>query len=200
MAGFNIHLAVAKRYVEIHDIEDAESFYLGSVSPDFTDDKNATHYSNVDKRDSNDLVKYLFNKVNLEKYLEENAVESDYEKGVFLHLVTDFLFFNTLLDKEYLTKTSYDEFRKDLYYSYDITNEHIYDVYGIDYDDYSFGEKLKKNVAQSKSNVKTCDGKRTNILPNEEIENFVERVSKTRIDEYLEKIRTKGAISLLKNV
>lgn len=200
MAGFNIHLAVAKRYVELYDIEDTEAFYWGSVSPDFTDDKNTTHYSNVEGRDRNDLVKFLFNKVNLEKYLEENAVESDYDKGVFLHLVTDFLFFNTLLDKEYLSKTSYEEFRKDLYYSYDITNAHIYDVYGIDYDDYSFGEKLKEDVAKSRRNVRSFEGKNVNILPPEAIENFIERVAKTKIDEYLEKVFTEGAKSLLKNV
>lgn len=52
MPSFNIHLAVAKRYLDKHnDIKNTLDFYKGSIAPDLTNDKYKTHYT-VPRSDS----------------------------------------------------------------------------------------------------------------------------------------------------
>ena len=85
--------------------------------------KDESHYNLKNRRSS--LESYLKNKVNLRKFLEENKVDSDYQQGVFLHLFTDYEFFTSFFDKDYIRNVSYDDFCKDLYYSYDQTNEYL---------------------------------------------------------------------------
>lgn len=68
MAGFSIHLAVAKRYCKKNNILNISDFFKGTVDPDLVEDKDITHYTG--KRDTNYLADYLKNKINLYKYLK----------------------------------------------------------------------------------------------------------------------------------
>ncbi len=95
MPSFNIHLAVAVRYSEKNNIENKEAFFRGSIDPDLVKDKAISHYTGM--RDKNYLRQYVFEKVRLNEFLKENKVETDYEKGVFLHLATDFIFYQEFL-------------------------------------------------------------------------------------------------------
>lgn len=87
---------------------------------------------------------HLKSKVNLRKFLEENKVASDYEQGVFLHLLTDYEFFTNFFDKNYIRNVSYDDFCKDLYYSYDQINEYLEKKYYLNY--YDFEVFLKQTL------------------------------------------------------
>lgn len=184
MPGFNIHLSVAKRYAEKHnEIKNLDDFYKGVLAPDLVEDKKVSHYTVL--QDKNNLVKHLENKVNLENYLKSNCVKSDYEKGVFLHLITDYLFFTKFFEKEYLKNVSYNKFLNDLYYSYDETNEYLVKKYGIDYN--SISSKVTDNVNKNKVSIKVSTGNK-NILDISNLDKFIEEVSDVSLKEYENKI------------
>lgn len=124
MPGFQIHIAIGKRYIDkYNEIQNVEEFLDGVIAPDFVEDKSKSHYTV--KTPKENLKRYLASKVNLETFLQENKVESDYEKGVFLHLLTDKLFFTEFFPDEYIKNVDYITFCKDLYTSYDETNHYL---------------------------------------------------------------------------
>lgn len=185
MASFNIHLAVGKRYIEkTKKINDENEFYKGIIAPDLVSDKKISHYTGV--HDKNDLLNYLSQKVQLNEYLKNVSINSDYQKGVFLHLITDYLFFNKFFDYAYLSKISYSEFCKDLYYSYAISNEYLEEKYEIDYTE--FLNQIKNNIEKDKKEKNTSDEIRINILPFDDLDNFIEYVSNINLEEYKNKI------------
>lgn len=99
MPGFNIHLAIAKRHIDKHNILNNEDFYKGNIAPDLVANKDISHYTDPNrKKYYHNLNIYLPMKVMLPKYLKENSIITDYSKGVSLHLITDYLFFNNYLD------------------------------------------------------------------------------------------------------
>ena len=88
MAGYVIHLAVAEEYLRKHrDIkENYKEFIEGVIYPDSVSDKSLTHYG------------ISSSKTILKDFLKENKLEDSYKRGYFLHLVTDYLFYNKYLD------------------------------------------------------------------------------------------------------
>ena len=105
MAGYVIHLAVAEAYIEKHpgSIKNYEEFIQGVIFPDSVSDKSITHYGEKSS------------KVNLKKFLDDKEIDNDYNKGYFLHLVTDYIFYNHFLEV----------FSKDIYNDYDVLNEKL---------------------------------------------------------------------------
>ena len=92
MASFNIHLAIAIKYLEKNKIKDIVSFFKGNIDPDLVRDKEESHYSI--RADKDNLVKYLSTKIGLINFIKSNNIDKDYNKGIFLHLITDYVFFN----------------------------------------------------------------------------------------------------------
>lgn len=182
IASFNIHLAVAKKYCEKNNIKDVENFYEGSIKPDLVENKKITHYTGY--CDKSNLKRYLLEKVRLDKFLENENIDSDFQKGIFLHLVTDFLFFNDFFEKEYIEKNNYDSFIKDLYYSYRITNYILIEKYSISKLK-SIEEIMNKNIKEKLKNVNDQFG--NNILPMNKLELFIENVSSINLEEYKNK-------------
>jgi len=114
MPGFVIHIAIAQEYLKKHHIPFSEDFILGSISPDFSDEKSKTHYGKSPAY------------TNLGNYLKEITPNTDFEQGYFLHLVTDYLFYNYYLET----------FRKpQIYYDYDFTNEFLIKKYNVNLQD-----------------------------------------------------------------
>ena len=111
MAGYVIHLAVAEEYLKKHsDIkENYKEFIEGVIYPDSVPDKSLTHYGSKSS------------KVILKDFLKENKLEDSYKRGYFLHLVTDYLFYNKYLDI----------FTKDIYNDYDILNKFLIEKYNV---------------------------------------------------------------------
>lgn len=114
MPGYVIHLATANEYMRKHPIEikNKSDFLLGTIKPDFTtkENKGNTHYG------------YSSSILSLRKYLREKDIDTDYEKGYFLHLVTDYIFYNKLL------KTT----SKKIYDDYDILNSYLIKKYNVE--------------------------------------------------------------------
>ena len=104
MPGFVIHIAIGQEYLRKHNLNYSKEFIKGIVAPDFTSDKSKTHYGKSPRY------------TNLKKFLDNNKIDTDYNKGFFLHLITDYLFYNY-----YVTKIGKDG----LYNDYDLTNKDI---------------------------------------------------------------------------
>ncbi len=186
MASFDIHLAIAKRYVEKNSVCDTQSFYKGTVEPDLADCKRNSHYSG--NRDNSNLISSLENKVILKNYLLENTIDTYYDKGVFLHLITDFLFFNSFFGKKYLNTVNYDEFCNDLYYSYETISNYLEDKYLISSlitDEFILS---KINEVINRSNKKINGVNKNNILPYLKLDRFIEFVSGINLYEYRDEI------------
>ena len=138
MASSAIHLAVAKKYYERNNISDYDNFIAGSLYPDAADDKDQAHYTDSNRGTNN--VSYLQSKVNLYSFLKGRKELNDFELGWFLHLVTDYLFYNKYLDK--IEKPQ-------IYYDYDYTNEDIVNKYSLE-----LPEEVYKDVSFKKGTPK----------------------------------------------
>ena len=195
MPGFNIHLAIGKRYIEKQKnkkdvIKNENSFYNGLVAPDLVNDKKISHYTT--ETNKNNLEKYLLGKVRLDLYLKDNKVETDFEKGVFLHLLTDYLFFNEFFKKEFIKNIDYQDFVRDLYYSYEMTNEYLNKKYNIDFS--IFGDRLEKNIRKNKKEKKLEDSdlkEKKLIFSEKDLDEFIEKISSINIKELENEIRRK---------
>lgn len=186
MPGFNIHLAIGKKYLEKikidnrDNIKDGKAFLDGIIAPDLVENKEISHYTG--DTNTENLEKYLKEKVRLKIFLNENKVETDFEKGVFLHLLTDYLFFNKFFDKQYIRNITYHEFVLDLYYSYGLSNDYLQEKYNIDLKEY--GDKLIKNIEENnkKKNIDKSELiNRRNIVPNEVLDRFIDKISDLNI-------------------
>ena len=192
MSSINIHLAVAKKYAEIHqNINNLKEFYIGAIAPDIADDAYISHYSDNINCSKNNILEFFNRKVMLNKYLEDNKITTDYDKGYFLHLVTDYLFFNYFFAKNYLNNTTYQEFYLNLYYSYDFIENYLKQKYNISYQ--SLPREISQKVIdiiKKDKNEKNYNENITgnNILPFDRLDKFIEYVAKINLDEYKDKI------------
>ena len=156
MPSFVIHIAVANEYFKKHNMkEEKEEFIKGTIKPDFTDNKLITHY---EERLGN---------VNLKEFLETNEIKSSFDRGYFLHLVTDYLFYNHYLDK-YL--------KHDMYNDYYILNKDIVEKYNV-----LPREEIKKYMTYK-------EGK-TKVLSLELICKVIDEVSSLDLDEVAREVK-----------
>ena len=117
----------------------------------------------------------------------ENKVETDYEKGVFLHLATDFIFYQEFLSDEYLAGVDYDGMIQDLYYSYRISNPYLeekYNIHALNLDDV-----MNQNIKQTLKRMNVDNSNGFNLLPEEKMDNFINKMSKLDLNSYIEKIK-----------
>ena len=110
MPGYVVHIAIAQEYLKKHKKDFSQDFILGSIDPDFTTDKSKSHYGKSPAY------------TNLNSFLKSNNINSDFQQGYFLHLVTDYLFYNYYVEN----------FRKpQIYDDYDFTNEFLMKKYSV---------------------------------------------------------------------
>ena len=150
MPGYVIHLAVGEQYLRKHksNKENYDEFIEGIIFPDSVKDKSQTHYG---KGSSNS---------NLYKFLEENKLDTSFKRGYFIHLLTDYLFYNKYIEV----------FSKDIYNDYDILNTKLIDKYKV-----VLPEKVKNQVFFKEGELK--------ILSYDLVEKLIDEVSNINIDE-----------------
>ncbi len=110
MPGFVIHLAIAKEYLKRHqeDGEDEQEFYRGVIAPDLLK-KPESHYGPSTSEPD------------FECYAKETGLSSSYERGYYLHLLTDKDFY-----------LSYgDIFSEDFYHDYNKLNRRLIHTFQI---------------------------------------------------------------------
>ena len=169
MASFSIHIAAANEYLKKNNIDNPELFMDGVVDVDLTDDRFKSHYSNTN--DTSNLEYYLDNKVNIKKYLEENEVKSDYERGYLFHLLTDYYFYTSFFDKGFISNIGFSEFKSILYHDYNSINEYMKEKYGVVYSD-----RIKKYDASNSDEPI--------ILKKEQLSAFVEKMGNIDLEVY----------------
>ena len=150
MAGYVIHLAVGEEYMRNfpNDIKNHEEFVDGIIEPDGVTDKSLTHYGPKSS------------KVNLKKFFSDKDIDSDFNKGYFLHLLTDYLFYNRFLTR----------FSKSIYNDYDILNRALQDKFKV-----KIPDKVKDKVFFK-------DGQ-TEILNLKETEEFIMKVASYNLND-----------------
>lgn len=121
MPGYVMHVAIAQEYIKKHkNISNVEQFIKGNIEPDMVKPKSLSHYGKSPAY------------TNLKEFLKNNKCNSDFKKGEFLHLVTDYLFYNLYLDR----------YSKEFIYNdYDILNESLMKKYNV-----ILPEEVKGNV------------------------------------------------------
>lgn len=180
MASSVIHLAVAKKYVQENPKWDAEKVYAGVLYPDTVKDKAISHYTDANR--GSDNISHLKGKVNLFSFLQDHKNMDDFEMGWFIHLFTDYLFFDECFSKEYLIETSYDDFRRDLYYAYDRVNTYLSEKYGITDEYYkAFPEENYPG-----RDYEEC------IFSKDMLDSFIERAGSIDLDRYIQAILKRG--------
>jgi len=143
MPGYVIHLAVGKVYAQNNKIEDLNVFERGIIEPDMVENKAISHYGPYSSQPG------------LNQFVKANGISSSYNEGYFLHLVTDYLFYQKFLSR--WDKAIYDDYNK--------LNSRIMQKYGI---------TVPKDVQEK---VKVKNGE-TSILKEEELYKFINAVGK----------------------
>ena len=182
MASIATHLAIAKRFIEKNPglIKDERAFYEGNVLPDLVKNKEETHYGV--RGEKVDLIKRHKEKVNLQKFLEFNKLDTDENKGRFLHLYTDQIFFNALISHDYLRSVDLETFIQDFHYTIKFQEHVVHEYYGISYHEMtSIGNELEENIRKwDEKDRRRCEetGMQGKIVYSEkELLDFVESVS-----------------------
>lgn len=176
MASSAIHLAVAKKILEHNKALNKKEVLKGSLYPD-TVKKDISHYTDLNRKTDN--VSHLQGKVNLYAFLLDHPNLTDFEIGWFIHLFTDYLFFDECFTKEYLLTHSYEEFRHDLYFSYDCTTNYIIDKYNITMEDY---ESYPNEFYPGKE-YQDC------LFTKEMLDELINHAGNINIEKYIEKIK-----------
>ncbi len=177
MACATIHLAIAKKYLEKNNTLNYDKFIAGTLYPDAVNDNDKSHYT--DKNRGRDNVSHVRGKVNLYSFLQDHNNLDDFELGWFLHLITDYLFFEECFTTKYLLENSYESFCKDLYFAYSCLNTYLSEEYKIVEEDYkSYPSELYPGIL-----YQDC------ILSKDAINIFIKKVSSIDINSYIIKIK-----------
>lgn len=86
MAGYAIHIAIAKEYLKKHKEYNEIEFMKGTIYPDTVKDKTLTHFSNKSANS------------NLKEFLKRYSIQNSYYAGWFLHLIVDREFYQNYLN------------------------------------------------------------------------------------------------------
>lgn len=159
MASYMIHLAIAEEYLRKNpnEKEEHDEFMKGAIYPDTVSDKSKTHYA-----------KEPFES-NIYRFLEENEINNSFIKGQFLHVLTDYMFYNRCI--EYWSK--------DIYIDYDILDERIikkYNITTLPYDAEKYAHSHHKN----------CELKILNDLM---VDKFINEISDIKLNSVIEEVK-----------
>lgn len=151
MASYVIHLAVGEEYLRNfpNEIKNYDDFVEGIIYPDLVKDKSLTHYGPKSSQ------------VNLRDFFNDRDINDDFNKGYFLHLVTDYLFYNKFLEvfsKQYI------------YNDYDILNNDLEKIFKV-----NIPEKVKGSTYRKTGETK--------ILNLEDTIKFIKETAKYNLND-----------------
>lgn len=153
MPGFVIHLAVAKKQIKLDNIENEEDFIKGVIAPDLLKKQSIESHYGVS-----------FGKPEWEKYFKNYDLKTDYNKGYFLHLITDYIFYS-----KYVT-----DWKPEIYDDYDVLNDILIEKYDL---------KIPKEI----ESYVGSQNKPLTILNLDDIITFIETVGNMSIENLYKK-------------
>ena len=168
MPSFGVHLAIANKYLEKNN-DNKEEFIKGTISIDLAEDKEKSHFADT-TLPKTDLKKFISGRVILKDYIKENSINNSYERGGFLHILTDYYFYTSFFDDIDLNFTSYEVFKTTLYNDYALVNEHLKERYSIE-----FIEEIKNfDLTKEGSPI---------LLKIDILDEFIDRMSNLNLDD-----------------
>lgn len=129
MASLAMHWIISDLYLAKHREDNYDEFLSGAMAPDITGDKMATHCSYFNKNDM--YVDRLHKKVDIIKFCNTHSINTSFERGYFLHILTDYIFYNSYMANIESLQNLVDA-REDVYNDYRILNGYLVKKYGID--------------------------------------------------------------------
>lgn len=121
MASLMIHMVIGQEYCRKNVINNIDEFLKGNLSPDLFYDKEKAHGVDITSK-SNNYDEAIKNRVNLANCCKDLDIAKDFDKGVFLHLLTDYYFYNLYM----LNLASYKSIKDK---TYKVMNKLVYDEY-----------------------------------------------------------------------
>ncbi|MCL2586664.1 MAG: hypothetical protein FWE31_00305 [Firmicutes bacterium] len=122
-----------------------------------------------------DLIKRHKEKVGIKKFLELNKLDDDLNLGRFLHLYTDWAYYNKMFDDDYLRKTTLANFDTNHLYTIVELDKGIKNKYGILYGITSMEKQLLTVIDEWNKKQGSPKGKL--LFSQEELLAFIEMIS-----------------------
>ena len=192
------HFAIAKIYLEKNKdtgiVKNSQDFFDGNILPDIVKESGGGNSHYGDRSEQVDLVKHNREKIDLKKFLEQNLMDNDLNLGKFLHLYTDWEFYNNFLSIEYMKTITMEQFSKDFRYTTFLYEEYLGKKYGLSIEMTSFDKTLREVMKKFEmcdfekrgyngfSNAKT-------LYTAEQLDDFIERIASVDLHAVAKDIR-----------
>lgn len=96
MASLILHQIIGELYCKKNNIKDTKQLLSGNIAPDtLAGNKDLNHYTG--DRYYTLYIDAIRGRVNLSNFCKNRTINTDYDKGYFLHLVTDYIFYERLI-------------------------------------------------------------------------------------------------------
>lgn len=174
MASLLMHLYIGQEYYKKHESEEnLDEIVKGSLAPDLAKEKQKAHYGPITA------------KPNLKEYLNENDITDSYQRAYFLHLITDALFYNYLIDIDKIVEEiGLEEWRKKYYKDYDSITASILKKISIE-----IPEQVKKFLDVPEG--------RTELFKEEDFFNLAEKLASLDLKKLEANIRNANKCELI---
>ena len=184
MPGLTFHYIIALKSIEKNNVTNIQEYIDGSFYPDFYQ-KPQSHYTDNSKV-KKPLDKLLF-KVDLEAFVKEHTINTDHDKGYFLHLLTDYLFYHDLCIEKYAHNPDFIRCLHNLGVEYTKINKALYELYKYD-NTYINSEYLQ---------FFTRPDEDPEFFTHEELKNFIEHCAALDLNKEYNNIK-KGVLPTFK--
>lgn len=174
MASLLMHLYIGQEYYKKHENEEnLDEIVKGSLAPDLAKEKQKAHYGPITA------------KPNLKEYLNENNITDSYQRAYFLHLITDSLFYNYLIDIDKIVEEiGLEEWHKKYYKDYNSITASIL-------------KKISIEIPEPVKNFLDVPEGRTELFKEEDFFNLVEKLSSLDLKILEENIRKANKCELI---
>ena len=176
MPGLTIHYVVALQSAKKNNIKNMQEYVDGSFYPDFYQ-KQQSHYTDITK--TKNRIDELIYKVDLLPIPQNHNIITDHEKGLFLHLLTDYLFYHELCVKKYKKDNNFMQCLNALGQEYTRMNKALFDIY-------NFGNDYIKDEYMQFFNIPQDNPQ---YFTKEELKNFIDHCANLNLEEEYENIK-----------
>lgn len=102
MASFLTHMAIGQEHLKYFKEDNEIEFLTGNLDPDYLHisknlDKAKLHYGKPYNPNLSQKQNFE-NKTTLLTYLKQNRLDNSYNRGYFLHLISDYYFYNKVIN------------------------------------------------------------------------------------------------------